>query len=233
SLPPSQLTATASDPGPVTWSSSNTAVATVNSTGLVTFVSAGTATITATQSSTNLKATCAVTVTQPIITLTKSDIVSYVGQKYTNITVQSTQGGTITWSSSNPSVVSVAVSGNKGNLTYNNAGTATITVTQGNATATCNVDVNTAETIQATPNSVSGRPNNTINVTFTSDCTWSNMHWMNSLNDQMVSATLVSQTENSITYALNLMKVGNAGTVGIDNSAWGGAKMYIPVTVTN
>lgn len=51
----------------VTWSSSNTAVATVNSSGKVTAVAAGTATITATANDgSGKKATCAVTVKAPV-----------------------------------------------------------------------------------------------------------------------------------------------------------------------
>ncbi len=64
-----QLTATVS-PGNasnknVTWSSSNTSVATVSSTGVVTGVGAGTATITVTTQDQIKTATCAVTVTPP------------------------------------------------------------------------------------------------------------------------------------------------------------------------
>ena len=62
-----QLTATVSPNNAtdksVTWSSSNTAVATVDSTGLVTGVSAGSATITVTTTDGGYTATCAVTVT--------------------------------------------------------------------------------------------------------------------------------------------------------------------------
>lgn len=54
----------------VIWSSSNTAVASVNSSGVVTGGAAGTATITATsQENSTIKATCAVTVTEAVITL--------------------------------------------------------------------------------------------------------------------------------------------------------------------
>ncbi len=63
-----QLTATVlpsdADNNAVTWSSSNTSVATVSSTGLVTAVAAGNATITVTTVDGNKTATCAVTVTQ-------------------------------------------------------------------------------------------------------------------------------------------------------------------------
>lgn len=52
----------------VSWSSSNTAVATVDSSGLVTGVAAGSATITATTTDGGLTATCAVTVTPVVLT---------------------------------------------------------------------------------------------------------------------------------------------------------------------
>lgn len=52
----------------VSWSSSNTSVATVSSSGLVTAVSAGSATITVTTTDGAKTATCAVTVTQPSYT---------------------------------------------------------------------------------------------------------------------------------------------------------------------
>lgn len=55
----------------VTWSSSNTAVATVSTSGLVTAVSSGTATITVTTQDGNKTATCAVTVTSSGVTYYK------------------------------------------------------------------------------------------------------------------------------------------------------------------
>lgn len=65
-----QLTATISPSNAtnqnVTWSSSNSSVATVNSNGLVTAIAAGSATITVTTEDGNKTATCAVTVTAPI-----------------------------------------------------------------------------------------------------------------------------------------------------------------------
>lgn len=57
-----QLSATASDDGTITWSSSDTSIATVSSTGLVTGVAEGTATITARRGSAGSD-TCTVTVT--------------------------------------------------------------------------------------------------------------------------------------------------------------------------
>ena len=71
---------THSDYKGVSWSSSNTGVATVNSSGRVTAVSEGTAVITATSTyKSSLKATCTVTVTKaiPVPTITGADVDDY------------------------------------------------------------------------------------------------------------------------------------------------------------
>ena len=86
-----QLTATVTpstaDNKSVTWSSSNTNVATVNSSGLVTAKGGGSATITATtKDGTNKKDTCSVTVTYPTVAnkLKEGDYVSYDTSQGTN-----------------------------------------------------------------------------------------------------------------------------------------------------
>lgn len=78
-LTESVLPANATDKS-VSWSSSNTAIATIDSSGLVTGVSAGSATITVTTTDGGLTATCAVTVTpveyvdfEPATTLTNGE----------------------------------------------------------------------------------------------------------------------------------------------------------------
>jgi len=63
----------------VTWSSSNTSVATVSSSGLVTGKSAGTATITATTEDGGYMATCEITVTEEVFTGNVEIIGSWVG----------------------------------------------------------------------------------------------------------------------------------------------------------
>ena len=66
----------------VSWSSSNTSVATVNSSGVVTAVSAGTATITATTTDGGYTDTCTVTVTAPAYTQYKIATSMEVGKSY-------------------------------------------------------------------------------------------------------------------------------------------------------
>ncbi len=140
----------------VTWSSNNTAVATVNQTGKVTGVSAGTATITVTTQDGNKTATCTVTVPDP-----SADPVAVTGvslnKTSTSLTVGATETLTatvapanatnqaVTWSSNNTAVASVD---QNGKVTGVSAGTATITVTtqDGNKTAMCTVTVSAAVT---------------------------------------------------------------------------------------
>lgn len=138
----------------VTWSSNNTAVASVDQTGKVTGVSAGTATITVTTQDGNKTASCTVTVPDP-----SADPVAVTGvslnKTSTSLTVGATETLTatvapanatnqaITWSSNNTAVASVD---QNGKVTAVAAGTVTITVTtqDGNKTATCTVTVSAA-----------------------------------------------------------------------------------------
>ena len=120
----------------VSWTTSNSAVATVNN-GTVTAVGAGTATITVTSVADNTKsATCTVTVPEPSsdpvavtsVTLSKYATSLNVGATETltatvlpdNATIK-----TVTWSSDNTAVATV----NNGTITAVSAGTATITAT--------------------------------------------------------------------------------------------------------
>ena len=132
----------------VTWSSSNTSVATVSSTGVVTAKSAGSAIITVTTKDGSKTATCSVTVKAKTVSVTG------VSLDYTSLTM--TEGETqtltatispsnatdksVTWSSSNTSVATVS---SAGVVTAKAAGTVTITVktNDGNKTATCIVTV--------------------------------------------------------------------------------------------
>lgn len=128
----------------VTWTSSDTAVATVEN-GIVTANGAGSATVTVTTSN-GKTASCTVTVSVPTVdvtgvTLNKTELSLSVGGSATlaatvapaNATVK-----TVTWRSSDALVITVK----NGVVTAVGVGTATVTVTTSNGkTATCTVTV--------------------------------------------------------------------------------------------
>ena len=125
----------------VTWSSSNTAVATVSSNGLVTAVQEGSATITAKAG--DKTATCTVTVSKkviPVTSFTFGDDWFYVEKDHTlQLPFQSSPtdaNETLTWTSSAPSYVSVDQNGLVSGLKI---GTVTITVKGSLVNATCKV----------------------------------------------------------------------------------------------
>ena len=140
---------TASDKS-VTWSSTDTSVATVDQNGKVTAVSKGTATIKAsTNDGSGLSASCSVTVIKPVssIQLNKTSLVLYRGasdvtETLTVSVIPSDASDTpFTWLSSNVSVAAVSSSGV---VTGKSKGTATITVSANDgsgASSTCEVEV--------------------------------------------------------------------------------------------
>ena len=130
----------------LTWTSSNPGVASVTN-GLVTAISSGTAVITVSNGK-GVSATCNVTVSSSVVTLTNITIspseVSLKVNGTTHLTVEFYPGNatnkTITWSSSNKSVVTV--DGN-GNVTGKKAGHAVIFATSSNGiVAVASVTVN-------------------------------------------------------------------------------------------
>ncbi|HWQ27573.1 MAG TPA: Ig-like domain-containing protein, partial [Dehalococcoidia bacterium] len=152
-----QLTATASDSngyavGGATfaWSSSNTAVATVNQSGLVTAVAQGSATITASSGGKTAASSISVAggsiLPPPVATVTvqPSSLSLTVGQTaQLGVVLKDANGNTltgrtVTWSSSNPSVATVSASGL---VTAVEAGSATITATSEGKSGTAAVSV--------------------------------------------------------------------------------------------
>ena len=146
----------------VTWTSSNTAVATVNASGLVSAVSAGTTTITVKTVDGNKTATSAITVAAiPVASVSVSPTTAslYAGntqQLSATIAPANATNKTVTWSSSNTAVATVNSSGL---ITAVSAGTANITVTtqDGSKTAIAAITVN---------------PNTTFTVNFYKPTAW-------------------------------------------------------------
>ena len=128
----------------VSWSSSNTSVATVNSNGRVMAEGTGSTTITAeiTVNGQSYIDSCRVTVEEPGIKMSYSSLSMDVGDTQTISTTVTPSGSRPTWSSSNNDVVAV---NNSGQVTAQGVGsatiTATITVNDRDYTATCTVTV--------------------------------------------------------------------------------------------
>lgn len=132
----------------ISWTSSNTGVATVDSNGKVTAVGNGSATITAkTTDGTNLSKTCTVTVTTPVtgVTVSPTTLTLNVGGTYTlskTISPSDASNKNVTWSTSNTGVATVD---SNGKVTAVAKGTCTITCTSSYSSsykATCAVTVN-------------------------------------------------------------------------------------------
>jgi|GEM_PF-2014600 len=125
----------------VTWSSSNTSVATVSSTGLVSAIAPGTATITATsQADSNKYDTCAVTVNPAIVVSVspKTAELTTGGTQTFTATVTGTTNTTVTWTASD------------GSITQSGVYTAPATAGTYTITATSHVDSAKSDTATAT-----------------------------------------------------------------------------------
>ena len=125
----------------VTWSSSNTAIATVDSNGKVTAIAGGNATITAKAG--DQQATCAVTVSVPLesVSLNKTELALNKGQSETltaTVKPDDATDKTVTWTSSNTSVATVD---SNGKVSAVGGGNATIAAKAGDKQATCAVTV--------------------------------------------------------------------------------------------
>ena len=130
----------------VTWKSSDEKVATVDESGLVTAVGNGTANITATTEDGNYTATCKVTVEIPELTLSldKSELTLTQTEEQQKLTATvSDPEEKVTWLSSDPFVATVT---RDGTVTAIANGTATITASARDKTASCTVKVALTDT---------------------------------------------------------------------------------------
>ena len=185
--------------GTLSWTSSNSSVATVDSNGKVTAVGVGTANITASYGG-SVSATCAVTVVG--ISLNKTSTTLYIqngtyGSEV--LTANVFPSSALTWTSSNPAVATVS---DTGLVTAVAKGTTTITVTteDGGYTATCTVKVGVRKTV--TTSAI-----NTNSGTFTS----------------LASSYSDSYTTQGLTINVGNIDVANANyiEVGYRSSGWG------------
>ena len=158
----------------VTWSSSNTNVATISSTGLVTAIAEGTVTITCkANDGSGVKATCKVTVNNVYVTsisLNTSTAYLYVDdtkQLSATVNPSTATDKSVTWSSSNTNVATVS---STGLVTAIAEGTATITCKANDGSgveATCNITVYEpikVESISINPNEIKMLVNDMIQL---------------------------------------------------------------------
>lgn len=134
----------------VSFKSSDTSVATVNSSGIVTAVANGTATITA--STSTKSATCKITV-KTGTSVNISQKTASVDRFMTRMITSSTSG--VKWSSSDTSVATVNNKNSYGLITGVKAGTAVITVSTSSGAATCLLTVESSYPVRfayASPN---------------------------------------------------------------------------------
>jgi uncharacterized protein YjdB/Leucine-rich repeat (LRR) protein len=131
----------------VTWSSSDTKIATVTTAGVVKGIAKGTATITCTAADgSGVKKTIKITVKQPVTKLTLNKTTATLSKGATlaltaTATPSTANDKTVTWTSSNTAVATVSTAGK---VTAKKAGTATITCTANDGSGkkvTCKITV--------------------------------------------------------------------------------------------
>lgn len=218
-----------------TWSSSNSSVASVDSSGKVTAKKSGTANITV-KTSNGKTATCKVTVKFAPTSVKVNPASLTLGKGETYTISESTNSGSyawgFSWSSSNTSVATVKKgSANKATVTAKGAGTATITIkTYNGKTAQCKVTVkNAPSSVKTTPASVTLGKGETYTISeSTNSGTYANaanLKWTTS-NSSVATVTKGSGNKATITAKGN-------GTAYIKIALYNGKTAQCKVTVKN
>ncbi len=218
-----------------TYSSSNTAVATVNSTGLVTAVASGNATITATYggtSGTTVVTVGAVTVSSLAISPSAPSITAYLGTQQLTVTATysdaTTQDVTSAagYSIDNSAIATVS---NAGLLTGVSNGTATVTVTyQGvSATATVTVNMPTVSSLAISPSAktLAGQ-NQTVQLAVTATLS------DGSTLDVTNSATYTSSNTSSATVSSSGLVTSASPGTAVITATYQGVSSTSTITVT-
>jgi uncharacterized protein YgiM (DUF1202 family)/uncharacterized protein YjdB len=174
----------------VTYSSSDTNVASVSTSGRITGLSGGTATITARDTATGMKADCSLTVTSKILptqapteapteppttvaetlSLSASAATVYTGCYYQLI---ATSNSTVSWSSSNTSIATVS---SDGIVTALAKGSVTITASTSTKSASCKLTIISGSSVSLSHSSVSV----TAGKTFLARCYTDSITWTSS-----------------------------------------------------
>lgn len=223
----------------VTWESDDDTIATVTPDGTVTAVGPGQTIITATTSDRNRTATCTVTVTQPVssITLDKTELPLFAGNSDTlNATIAPDNASKkdLTWTSDRSDIAAVTV-GDDGTVTVDAKapGEATITAaaTDGsNVKAACKVTVTravSAITLEPTELSLFAGDSTTLKVTVApEDATNKILTW---ISDKPETATVTVGGDGIIT--VNAQAPGQA-TITATAADGSGATASCKVTVT-
>ena len=216
----------------VSWSSSDSSVASISSSGLITAKSPGTATIRA-WTWCDVTAYCTVTVTKKTvyvtsITLDHTSLEIARGDSYTlqaTVLPEDAVNKTVTWSSSNRNVATVD---SNGKVTGVKAGTATITAKAGDKTATCEVTVIipvTSITLNLTSKTL--RQNETVKLTATvkpTDATYKDVTWTSD-NPQVASVssdgTVTAVSEGTATISAKAGDQTATCVITVSNAASG------------
>ena len=200
----------------VTWTSSNTSVATVSATGLVTGVGAGTATITATSAGVagtlSLPVTAATLVSIGVTPATTLAMVQTQTEQFTATGIYSDNSkqnltSKVTWSSATTTVATVSAAGI---VTAAGVGSSVITATLGSVSgkATVTVTAPVLESITVTPASPSVAKGLTQQFTATGNYT-NNLH-----QDLTATVTWSSATTSAVT----ITSAGLATAAGVGSS---------------
>ena len=156
----------------VQWSSSNTAVASVDENGLITAISDGSATITVTTDDKGFSESCDLTVKTPVVAVTEVTMNGCLSEEMlkgnthrlsATVSPVGANDQRVFWSSSNISIATVNVAGL---VTAVSEGSATITVTtnDGGFTSTCDIAVTAVPTVAVTGVSLSGCAEATMKI---------------------------------------------------------------------
>jgi len=231
---------TSTSNGAITYSSSDSTVATIDSSGIITLLKAGYVNFIATQASTvyynsNTKISNTMTVTRQALALTRSSptestINKTFGDSYFNVVAtNNSNGGTITYETSNSSVAGIVGSATAGVISVVSAGTATITARREQTDQYTSDPISWTVEVARTTTTLSGLSDLSYNVT-----------------TAPFTVTASSASNGAVTYALQdptsgvltihptsgLVRLRSAGSAVIVASQAQGSNHLAPASIT-